>query len=128
MFNSIDDYHQSLLDRINASPIVRSVNVVLDKRTLRAGFIRGDLFFADGSRLYFRELVELQSSVVRHMYSYHYQREDFSLIFRYDDTAHFPNLPGFPHHKHVGDEVQSAEPPDLTAVLQEIESHYPFEP
>jgi len=32
-------------------------------------------------------------------------------------------LPNFPHHKHVGEEenVVSATPPDLAAVLKEIE-------
>lgn len=63
----IEAYLQSLLDTIAASPIVRASNVTLDKRTLRVGLIRGDLYFADGSRLHFRELVEVQvQSVVRH--------------------------------------------------------------
>ncbi|MEH1781392.1 MAG: DUF6516 family protein [Nostoc sp.] len=33
-------------------------------------------------------------------YRYHFQDEQNSLIFRYDSTPHFPNLPSFPHHKH----------------------------
>jgi hypothetical protein len=63
------------------------------------------------------------------MYSYHYQDAKQTLVFRYDDTAHFPNLAGFPHRKHIGSPAQviSAEPPDLTAVLQEIENSYPLD-
>jgi len=79
----IEAYLQSLLDVVAASPIVRASNVALDKRTLYVGLIRGDLYFADGSRLHFRELVEVQVQVVRRMYSYHYQAADAALIFRY---------------------------------------------
>ena len=125
----IEDYYQSLLETIATSPLVRSSEVALDKRTSQVGLIRGDLFFANDSRLHFRELVELQADiVVRRMYSYHYQASDQSLIFRYDDTPHFPDLPNFPHHKHIdrSEQVVSATPPNLTAVLREIESVYPF--
>ena len=91
--------------------------------------IRGDLYFADSSRLHFRELVEFQTNVVRLRYSYHYQRADNSLVFRYDDTAHYPDLPHFPHHKHVGEEIDigPASPPDLHAVSREIEATYPLD-
>ena len=68
----IEAYLQSLLDAIAASPIVRASTVTLDKRTPRAGLIRGDLYFADGSRLHFRELVKIQAQAVRQMYSFHY--------------------------------------------------------
>jgi len=124
MPNSIDAYYQSLLSLIADSPIIRASNISLDKRASRAGLIRGDLYFVDSSRLHFRELVELQDVVVRRMYSYHYQSADALLIFRYDDTFHFPDLPDFPHHKHIGheNEVISAKPPDLAIVLLEIES------
>jgi hypothetical protein len=78
---------------------------------------------------YTRELVEFQTNLVRLRYSYHYQRADNSLVFRYDDTAHYPGLPNFPHHKHVGNEthIVSASPPDLHAVLREIEATYPLD-
>jgi len=125
----IETYFQGLLDTIAASSIVRLHNVMLDKRTPRAGLVRGDLYFANGSRLHFRELVEIQANVVRLMYSYHYQRANDSLIFRYDDTPHHPGLPNFPHHKHVVSEtnIVSAVPPDLPAGLREVEATYPLD-
>ncbi len=124
----IEAYLQSLLDLVEASPVVRASNVTLDKRTPHVGMIRGDLYFADDSCLHFRELVEVQTTVVRRMYSYHYQDADANLIFRYDDTPHHPGLSTFPHHKHDGNEadVVAAAPPDLSAVLQEIESIHPL--
>lgn len=124
----IETYLRSLLEVVAASPIVRASNVTLDKRTLRAGLIRGDLYFADGSRLHFRELVEFQVQVVRRMYSYHYQDADTALVFRYDDTPHHPGLSSFPHHKHASSEthVIPAAPPDLPSVLREIEAIHPL--
>ena len=75
----IEAYLQSLLDAIAASPIVRASNVTLDKRTLYAGLIRGDLYFADGSRLHFRELVEVQAQVTRGMYTQHGHKRTFTM-------------------------------------------------
>ncbi|HFQ92487.1 MAG TPA: hypothetical protein ENK32_00630 [Anaerolineae bacterium] len=128
MPNSIDDYYQSLLSAAAQFPFIHSSNISLDKRTSQTGLIRGDLYLADGSRLHFRELIELQTTVVRHMYSYHYQDADNILIFRYDDTPHYPDLPNFPHHKHVGSQnrVVTADAPTFAQVLQEIESAWPL--
>jgi len=86
--------------------------------------VRGDIYFLDDSLLHFREFVNTQTGAERFMYVYHYQRSDRSLVFRYDNTTHFPDLPDFPHHKHTADEsnVTSATLPDLSAVLKEIES------
>jgi len=80
--------------------------------------------------LHFRELVEIQTNVVRRMYSYHYQDTNAALIFRYDDTPHHPGLSTFPHHKHAGSEgnVVTATPPDLSIILREIEAIHPIAP
>ena len=127
MLNSIDAYYQSLLSIIAQFPHIHSSDVALDKRTSQTGLIRGDLYYADGSRLHFRELIELQTTIVRHMYSYHYQKADNSLIFRYDDTPHFPDLPNFPHHKHDGSQNVVITTSALTfeQILQEIDLTYP---
>ncbi|BAZ31218.1 hypothetical protein NIES4074_36900 [Cylindrospermum sp. NIES-4074] len=53
-------------------------------------------------------------------YRYHFQNEQNHLIFRYDSTPHFPNLPNFPHHKHLPDEVIASEKPEIAQVLKEV--------
>jgi hypothetical protein len=122
----LEQYLQSLLDAVEASRLVRASSVTLDRRTLYAGVVRGDVYFADGSHLHFRELVESNAEIERQMYAYHYQDASGALVFRDDDTPHHPALEGYPHHKHVGDEtiVTPAEPPQLSTVLQEIERSY----
>ena len=118
----IEAYLQALLDTVANAPEVATSDVALDKRGPQAGLIRGDIAFVDGALLHFRELIDLESSPPSLMYSYHYQRADASLVFRYDDTPHHPELPTFPHHKHRQSEQDAvaAELPTLASVLDEI--------
>lgn len=118
----IEAYLQALLDTVANAPEVATSDVALDKRGPQAGLIRGDITFVDGALLHFRELIDLESSPPRLMYSFHYQRADASLIFRYDDTPHHPELATFPHHKHeqADSNALAAEPPTLATVLDEI--------
>lgn len=52
-------------------------------------------------------------------YRYHCQDDANRLLFRYDDTPHFPDLDTFPHHKHIGQIVISHEKPRLIDALHE---------
>ena len=52
-------------------------------------------------------------------YRYHCQDEQNRLIFRYDSTPHFPDLPSFPHHKHLSDNVIASSKPEIRQVIQE---------
>jgi hypothetical protein len=60
-------------------------------------------------------------------YRYHFQDEQNNLIFRYDSTPHFPNLPSFPHHKHLFDNVIACEKPYIADVLQEVMEFLEYE-
>jgi hypothetical protein len=109
---------------LRASPIVQSHNVTFDKRGPHAGYVRGDVFFTDDSQLHFREFVSTQFGADRFVYVYHYQTADGAMIFRYDNTPHYPGLPSFLHHKHHADgfSVVACNAPTLAQVLAEIEA------
>lgn len=111
----IEDYFQQVGALIASVNVIHSSNMTYDKRSTYIGFIRGSIYFVDGSVLHLREFVNVQHNVERYIYAYHYQR--------YDNTPHFAALPTFPHHKHEGTEstVVSARPPDLQTVLAEIQ-------
>jgi hypothetical protein len=85
---------------------------------------RGELRFYNGSRLSIVEQLEPvgHRDYKRIAYKYHYHDSQGSLIFRYDNSPHYPHLATFPDHKHIGDEVIEAEPPDLNDVLTEIDA------
>jgi len=110
---------QSLL---SSSPFVHDQSISFEDRR-KAWFLRGDIYFIDNSRLHFRELFVGEGNPVKLAYTYHYQRADESMVFRYDNTPHFPHLSTAPHHKHIAEvEVVATAPPDFETVLQEIES------
>ena len=119
----IEDYFRQIAALITSSYAVHSSSMTYDKRSTHIGFIRGSIYFLDGSLLHLREFVNIQHGIERYMYAYHYQRPDGAFVFRYDNTPHFPDLPTFPHHKHDGSEskVVSTAPPNLQAVLAEIQ-------
>ena len=52
-------------------------------------------------------------------YRYHFQDSQNNLIFRYDNTPHFPDLENFPHHKHLTNDVVSSNEPSVTRVIEE---------
>ncbi len=45
------------------------------------------------------------------------------LIFRYDNAPHHRQVPTFPHHKHLPEEVVESSAPDIAAVLDETEEY-----
>lgn len=53
-------------------------------------------------------------------YRYHFQDKDNKVIFRYDNTPHFPGLKAFPNHKHLPDDVVPASRPSVLEVLDEV--------
>jgi len=121
----IETYFQQLRETIDSCPVVRSFNVTYDKRGSHEGFIRGEIYFVDGSILHLREFVDVEIGVDRLTYVYQYMDPAKKLVFRYDNTGHHKklNLPTYPHHKHEGSEynVVASPAPDLAAVLSEIE-------
>jgi len=76
-------------------------------------------------RFYNGYLLELNESIifegeVRHLrYRYHFQDKGKNIVFRYDNTPHFPNLKSFPHHKHLKDEVIAIDKPSVVSVIRE---------
>jgi len=52
-------------------------------------------------------------------YRYHFQDEQNNLIFRYDNTPHFPGLENFPHHKHLPDRVGGVVEPSILKAIEE---------
>jgi hypothetical protein len=81
--------------------------------------------FPNSNLLEISEAIQLITGNIVYLdYRYHYQNAENQLIFRYDNTPHFPDLPTFPHHKHLPNEVIAHPKPSLLQVLQEI-THQP---
>ena len=84
-----------------------------------SGLIEGVVYFADGSRLEFTELVMIeQGSPVKVDYRYQFVQGE-AAVFRYDNAPHHEHVATHPHHKHVGSEILPAIEPDFRQVLDE---------
>jgi len=122
----IEKYFRLLQKTVDSYAIVQSFNINFDKRGTHEGFIRGEIYFIDGSVLHLREFVDVDLIIDRLMYVYHYLDSSKMLVFRYDDTGHHKELDlrTFPHHKHDGSEenITTSPAPDLHTVLDEIET------
>jgi hypothetical protein len=80
--------------------------------------------FSQGFLLELNEAVLAEGATIRHLdYRYHFQDEQSRVIFRYDNTPHFPELKNFPHHKHMEREVTGCERPSLPQVLEEASQY-----
>ena len=118
------------LARIEATLYSRQDITVRDLRvepvSTTVAYIEDRLIFYDGSFLEIEEVLHLSDYRIEKVrYSYHYQKGD-RLIFRYDNAPHHPELPTFPHHKHIDDHVEPCQEPDLQDVLRKIDARlYP---
>jgi hypothetical protein len=61
-----------------------------------------------------------EGHVVHLAYRYHFQDEANKLVFRYDNTSHFPGLKTFPNQKHLPESVIPANRPSVREVLDEV--------
>lgn len=82
----IEDYFKEIQTVINSCPVVQLTNVTYEKRGTYEGFIRGELYFADGSFLHFREFIDVETALDRLMYAYQYINNSKDFIFRYDNA------------------------------------------
>jgi hypothetical protein len=115
-------YLHRIYDTIVSRGYVEVERLDFDELTDRQGIVEGRLRFYDGSLLDFDEVVLLRDEqIVKLRYAYHYQTQAGEMIFRYDNAPHYPNIPTYPHHKHVGSNVEAAQIPDLSEVLRQIE-------
>lgn len=88
--------------------------------TPRRANLRIRVRFDNGRLLEVNEAVVVDGDVLRHLdYRYHCQDADNRLVFRYDSTPHFPELSGFPWHKHLANETIPAQRPAIAEVLDE---------
>jgi len=75
--------------------------------------------FYNGCLLQLNESVIFQNKIEHLGYRYHFQGKDNELIFRYDNTPHFPDLPNFPNHKHHQTGVEPSGPPSILTAIAE---------
>ncbi|MGB2926657.1 MAG: DUF6516 family protein [Limnothrix sp.] len=123
LLNTYQNNIVSIVQKYVDNGYILSFNFSVDVRSNYIGFIQGSLEFLQGSRLFFKEYVDLQESIEKLSYSFHYQDAENNLIFRYDNARHKPDL-GYADHKHIRDEIIQSKIPDIEQVILEIINEY----
>ncbi len=120
---SLQSYVARLADLLRSRQDIAIEDIQLVFATAGA-VLQARVSFYDGSVLSIVEEIEGTGlrDIRRLVYKFHYQHADGTLVFRYDDSPHYRHLTSFPHHKHIGNSVIEAEPPDLVDVLREIDA------
>jgi Family of unknown function (DUF6516) len=121
---TIEAYLNAMKERFVTDPIITSFQVIRERSTWVDGHLRARLELANGSQLEFSEYMQRSPTgeIVVITYSYHWADGNNHLIKRWDNTPHFPDLPGFPNHVHDGatGRVTTGQPMSIFAVLDEI--------
>ena len=80
--------------------------------------------FASGHLLELNESIVEEKGALSHLaYRYHFQDGKNNLLFRYDNTPHFPRIATFPHHKHLPDRAVAVEQPSILEVIEEAKKY-----
>lgn len=121
----IENYFTKIRNILSSFSIIQRFELETDNRTENLGFIRGNIYFKDGSLLHIGEYVDVEIVIERGKYTYQYMSKEGNLIFRYDNAPHHQklNLSTFPHHKHDRheDNIVESKAPLLEDICQEIE-------
>jgi hypothetical protein len=76
--------------------------------------------FQTGHMLELNEAIISEKNQIMHIgYRYHFHDRKNSMVFRYDNTPHFPELDTYPHHKHISKKVIAVDQPTIFAVIEE---------
>ena len=118
------EYVNAVKDRLVFEPQIVAFHVIRERMTATDAYLRVKATLADGGVFEFAEYVQ-QAATGETMtvttYSYYWASADGRLIRRWDNTPHFPMLPGFPHHcHHETGEVTPSEPMNIFRILDEM--------
>ncbi|MFZ3017307.1 MAG: DUF6516 family protein [Gallionella sp.] len=103
--DSIEQYFTAVEAAVARLPAYTE-NYTEEILTAQRANLRIRLRFDNGALLEVNEaLVVVNGALTTLGYCYHLQRANSELVFRYDNTPHFPDLPSFPNHKQAAWEI-----------------------
>ncbi len=115
-------YLAEIKSKLATHPVVMSVVIVEEYASSDRGYFRARLTLKNGDFLEVAEyfVIEHQRCISKR---YRYQWMDASqsvLKKRWDNVEHFPDLPNFPHHVHIGSESH-IEPGHALTIVELID-------
>ncbi|WP_347275447.1 DUF6516 family protein [Candidatus Kuenenia sp.] len=84
---------------------------------------QGKTRFIDNSSLSIFHHVLNENGLLKFDYRFHYMDSENTMIFRYNNAPHYPEVKSFPHHKHTFSEIEEYAMPNIRNILSEIHHH-----
>ena len=112
-------YITAIKDKLSNSPIVLSFDIIDERVLLNRGYFRARLTLANTDFLEIAESFAVHNDQLLTL-DYRYQWMDNAkqiLKQRWDSVKHFPGLPNFPHHTHIGSEL-NVEPGESRNIIE----------
>lgn len=119
----IEIYVNEILQHLSLSFAVSSFKVKKLRIVEDEGFMRVRCNLNNGDILEFAEYVKiLQGEPKIQTYRYHGQKSDGTLVKRWDNVPHHPEIASFPNHLHQSDgKVEPSPSVNFSQVLSEME-------
>ncbi len=107
-----------ILDTIQSfSEILSSFNIIEFLEDERVTKSKVKVTLRNNSVLWIRE-VGFKDQIIS--YSYYWLRSDNSIIIGWDNAPHHQDIETFPHHKHIGKNIEPSQETSLEHVLTYI--------
>ncbi len=72
----IENYFAEIRNILSNLPLIQRFELETEKRADTLGFIKGNVYFNDGSLLHIREFVDVEISIDRGKYTYQYMDKE----------------------------------------------------
>jgi hypothetical protein len=119
---NLDQYIAAVKEKLAGSQIISVIEISDERIFLDRGYFRARLTLINRDFLEIAESFTIKDNQILTL-DYRYQWMDSSkqiLIKRWDSVKHFPDLPNFPHHIHIGSEI-NVEPGQSRNILEFID-------
>ena len=120
----MNDYFLGIKLSLLLSTIVKSFKVIRERISERDGHVRIKCALSNEDILEFSiYAILIDNKPTIENYSFHWQRENGELLYRWDNTPHHPEICTHPHHLHIKEEnnVNNSSHQALQNILDFIE-------
>jgi len=113
------DYALQVRTKLVTCPAINSFSITEEKLLPESGYIRLMASLINGEFLEAAEYFALEGArLVTRRYRYQWMdKARKALRKRWDNVEHYPDLPNFPHHVHIGEE-RNVEPDKPLSIVK----------
>lgn len=103
----LSQYIEAIKKKLNSSAVISSVEIIDERILLNRGYFRARLILSNKDFLEVAESFTIQADqCITLDYRYQWMNSSKQILRqRWDSVKHFPTLPNFPHHVHVGSDA-----------------------